>query len=311
LKTAGNLTKLQALRIERDSYRNDQREVIGLNKASDASNPDKESLVGLQKIAALNSNTATRHILDASKEITRRVCEAATYRICDVLKYFPALKEDLIRKIGATSVEDLESMKDLHLRDFAIHLDLDLDDEERAKLENDMTIAIEKGQLSVADKYKVLNIKNFKQAVGYMAILMDKYAKKQQEAKAQEYKIQADENIRASQTSEQAKQQTLQMESQSNAQLQQMISEGEIAKERTRGDENRKTLMVKLNGEMQVAELNANVAMNKFNELEDRKDARSIKEATMNSKMIKQRKEEGAEPIDFENEGIEEFELEA
>jgi len=88
-----------------------------------------------------------------------------------------------------------------------------LDDEERAKLENDMTTAIEKGQLSVADKYKVLNIKNFKQAVGYMAILMDKYAKKQQEAKAQEYKIQADENIRASQTSEQAKQQTLQMES--------------------------------------------------------------------------------------------------
>lgn len=312
LKTAGNLTKLQALRIERDSYRNDQREVIGLNKASDASNPDKESLVGLQKIAALNSNTATRHILDASKEITRRVAECTTYSISDVLKYFPKLKEDLIRKIGATSVEDLESMKDLHLRDFAIYLDMDLDDEERAKLEADMSVAIEKGYLSVADKYKVLNIKNFKQAVGYMSILMDKHAKKQQEAKAQEYKIQADENIRASQTSEQFKQQTVQMETEANTKIQKMISEGEIAKERTRGDENRKTAEVKGQFDIQVAELNANVAMNKFNELEDRKDSRSVKEATMNSKMIKQRKEDGAEPIDFENEnvGMEEFELE-
>jgi hypothetical protein len=311
LKTAGNLTKLQALRIERDSYRNDQREVIGLNKASDASNPDKESLVGLQKIAALNSNTATRHILDASKEITRRVCEAATYRISDVLKYFPTLKEDLIRKIGATSVEDLESMKDLHLRDFAIYLDLDLDDEERAKLENDMTIAIEKGQLSVADKYKVLNVKNFKQAVGYMAILMDKYAKKQQELKAQEYKIQADENIRASQTSEQAKQQTVQMEAQSNAQLQQMISEGEIAKERTRGDENRKTAEVKGQFDIQIAQINGRIAMDKFEEGEERKDKRTKLQATQQSELIDQRANNKS-PKDFEEDEVEmkAFELE-
>lgn len=300
LKTAGNLTKLQALRIERDSYRNDQREVIGLNKASDASNPDKESLVGLQKIAALNSNTATRHILDASKEITRRVCEAATYSISDVLKYFPKLKEDLIRKIGATSVEDLESMKDLHLRDFAIYLDLDLDDEERAELKADMTIAIEKGYLSLPDKYRVLNIKNLKQAQGFMAILMDKYAKKQQELKVQEYKIQADENIRASQTSEQAKQQTVQMEADSKASIQDIISKGEEAKERTRGEEARKTLEVEYSLKTDLQYVINKGQIEKQEEVEEKKTERENLRYTNQSKE-NYKKENGGPPIDFRN----------
>ena len=39
------------------------RTVTGLNEARDASTPDANSLVGIQKLAALNSNTATRHIL--------------------------------------------------------------------------------------------------------------------------------------------------------------------------------------------------------------------------------------------------------
>ena len=47
-------------------YLNMIRDVTGLNQARDASTPDPNSLVGLQKLAALNSNVATRHILDAN-----------------------------------------------------------------------------------------------------------------------------------------------------------------------------------------------------------------------------------------------------
>ena len=313
LNTAGNLQKLQALRTERDSYRNDQREVIGLNKASDASTPDKDSLVGLQKLASLNSNTATRHILDASSQITKRTAEAVTYRIADILKYFPELKKDLIRKIGATSVEDLSSMEDMHLRDFAIHLDLDLDDEERAKLEADMTMAIEKGYLDLADKYRVLNIKNFKQAVGYMSLLMAKFAKKQQKMKQEDATHLAEANAQSAERAEQARQQTAQIEGSIKSQVQEITNKGLIEKEVVKAQQERETLQMKLEGEMAIAQLNGNVAMNKFNELEDRKDERSIAEATRNSEMIKQRKEEGAEPINFEEKEIDNsiFELEA
>jgi len=310
LNTAGNLQKLQALRTERDSYRNDQREVIGLNKASDASTPDKDSLVGLQKLASLNSNTATRHILDASKMITKRTAEAVTYRIADILKYFPELKKDLIRKIGATSVEDLSSMEDLHLRDFSIYLDLDLDEEERAQLDADMTMAIEKGYLALADKYRVLNIKNFKQAVGYMAILMDKYAKKQQKMKQEDADQLADANARSAERAELARQQTEQLIGQIKSQVQEITNQGLIEKEKVKGAEERTTLEVKLKGEMAIAQLNGNVAMNKFNELEDRKDERVKKQATLQSELITQRQRD-QDPKDFEqeDEGLEVFDM--
>lgn len=307
LKTAGNLTKLQALRAERDGYRNDQREVIGLNKASDASTPEKDTLVGLQKLAALNTNIATRHILDASIELTRRMAEAIVYRTADIVQYFPELKQDLELKIGATSVADIDSLKELHLRDMAINLTLELDEEERAKLEADMSMAIEKNYLSLADKYKILSVKNFKQALSYMTILMDKHAKKLQKQEEEKFKYQSEANAQAAQVAEQARQQTTQMLGQIDMQKQQMVNEGLVQKEMVKGEQDRETLLLKIEGDTEIARINGGVSMEKLNELEKRKDEREKLRATQNSKMIKQREING-EPIDFKEE--EDFELE-
>ena len=304
LKTGGNLQKLQALRGERDSYRNDQLEVIGFNKASAASTPDKDSLVGLQKLASLNTNIATRHILDASLQLCKMTAENITYLLADILTYHPELKKDLERRIGKTAVEDLTSMKDFSLRDFAIYLELELDEEEKAKLENDMTLAIDKGYLALNDKYKILNVKNYKQAVAYMSILMDKHSKKIQEQKAQEYKIQADENIRASQTSEQFKQQTIQMQVQADAQKVQMLSEGEVKKEMVRGEEERKTLEFEYKFKTDLQYVINEGQVSKQENAENRKDAREDIRYTNQSKE-NYRKEVGGEPIDFEQDELE------
>jgi len=304
LQTAGNLSKLQALRAERDSYRNDQREVIGLNKASDASTPDKDSLVGLQKAAALNSNVATRHILDASKEITRRVGEAVFYRTADVFTYFPEMREDLERKIGATAVEDLESMKDFHLRDYAIKIDLELDDEEKASLELDMSKAIEKGMLPIQDKYKVLAVKNFKQAVAYMTLLIDKHLAKEEERKLREFKAQSDANAESAERAEAARQQTAQMVGQIDMQTQTLVNEGLIQKEVVKGEQTRLTLEMEIAGDMQIAQINGGVQLQKLEEAEERKDKRTKLQATQQSELIDQRaKNKG--PKDFEEEEIE------
>ena len=195
-------------------------------------------------------------------------------------------------------------MKDSHLRDFAIYLDLELDEEERAKLEADMSMAIEKGYLALQDKYKILNVRNFKQAVAYMSVLMEKHSKKMQEQEAQKFKIQADENIRASQTAEQFKQQTIQMEAQADAQKQQMISETEIAKEQIRGEETRKSLEVEYTYKTDLQYIINEGQVQKQQDAEDRKDQRTKLQATQQSELIDQRAKD-KDPKNFEEDELE------
>ena len=299
LRTGDSLSKLQAITVQKMQYMDMMRDVIGLNKMSDASTPDKDTLVGVQKLASLSTNIATRHILDGACDMTLRMAEAICYRVGDLLKYSD-LKEDFARKIGVTSVKTLESIKNLHLYDFAIFLELELDEEQRAKLENDMSIAIEKGMMQVSDKYKVLRIKNFDLAVQYMTILIDKYQKKMQEQKMQDIQANAQAQMQSAQQAEQFRQQTLQMEVQAKGQLQQMINQGELQKEQVRGDQDRQTLQMKLQGEFQIAQVQGGVQMDKLQFLEDKKDERLDKASTHQSELIAQRQRD-EDPKDFQS----------
>jgi hypothetical protein len=265
---------------------------------SDASTPDKDSLVGLQKMAALNSNTATRHILDASNYLTKNTAQAISYRIADVLKY-SNLKEDLARKIGKTAVLDLESVKNLHLYDFAIYFELALDEEERAKLEIDLTKEIDKGYITTEMKFQILNIKNMRLATQYLGILRKKFAKKQEEQKKREYDYQSEANIRSAQEAEKARQQTIAMELDAKIQVQQMISQGEIAKEQVRGQQDRETLEMKIQGDLQITSMQTGAQIQKQTEAEDRKDKRTQLQATQQSELIAQRQRD-EDPKNFE-----------
>jgi len=303
LRTGDSLGKLNALRVDREGYMNLMRDVIGLNKASDASNPDKDTLVGIQKLASLNSNVATRHILDGAKYITKLLAEGICYRVADLLKYSD-LKEDFARKIGSTAVMDLEAIKDLHLYDFAIYIDLYLDIEEKAKLEADLSVEIQNGTLSFADKYRILSIPNFKYAIAYASVLRQKRIKEMQAQKIQEMQAQAQANAQSAQMAEQARQQTATVVGQIEMQKQQLVNQGLVQKEQVKGNEARQTIEAKFLGDYQIAQLEAGAQVHKVNTQEDRKDERTAKQATMNSEMIKQRKEEKAEPIDFENKEV-------
>ena len=60
------MSKIQGLIQTYQYYLQMIRDVTGLNEARDGSTPASDSLVGLQKLAIANSNTATRHIVQAS-----------------------------------------------------------------------------------------------------------------------------------------------------------------------------------------------------------------------------------------------------
>jgi hypothetical protein len=298
----GGLVKLQALREERNNLIEMMREVIGLNKASDASTPDKDSLVGLQKLAALNSNTATRHILEAANDCTERMAEAIVYRTADLLRYSD-LRDDFARKIGSEAVIQLDIIKDLHNHDFAISLELMPDDEEKLKLEQDLSIEVQNQAITTEDKNRILRIANISHATDYLSILRKKREKLLSQRKKEEFDYQADANQRAGIAVEQEKQKTFSMEAQLKQAVQQMISQGEIEKEKARGEQDRITIETEYNRKNELQMIVNSGQAEKIKETEDRKDERLREQATQNSEMIKQRETNG-QPKDFQAENI-------
>lgn len=302
IQTGDSVNKLVALRNESNGFLTKLTDVVGLNKASDATTPDKDSLVGIQKLAALSSNLATRHILHGAGYIKLKTAEACSYRISDILKYYPSLRDDLVRKIGETAVEDLDYVKDLHLSDFAIYLELEMDDEERAELDKDMSDAVMKGYITLADKYKVRGIKVLELAIQYLTLLIKKREKIIEDQKIREFKAKSDEDIRAAQSAEQFRQQTAQLLAEFEAQKQQMISQGEIAKEKTRGEQDRMTEELKGYNNIQLQYVINSGAVAKVDKMEEKKDERLVKAATQQSRMNVEKKKENPESIDFESE---------
>ena len=139
------------------------RDVTGLNEARDGSDPDPYALVGVQKLAAANSNTATRHILHSSLYITATLAEAISIRIKDVLEFHPQ-KEAFINAIGRFSVGALQELDSLHLHDFGIFLELDPDEDEKQLVEQNIQMALSKDQIHLEDVIDIRQVKNTKLA---------------------------------------------------------------------------------------------------------------------------------------------------
>ena len=195
------------------------RDTTGLNEARDASTPDAKSLVGIQKMAAANSNVATRHILQSGMFLTAEVAESLSLRISDILEYSPT-KDAFIQQIGAHNVATLDEMKELHLYDFGIFIDLMPDEEEKQVLENNIQMAIQQKSLDIDDAIDIRAVKNLK-----MANQLIKYKKKK---KLEREQAMSEQNIKAQGESQQ---QTAQAAAQSQMQANQAKVEAEMKSE--------------------------------------------------------------------------------
>ena len=221
--------KLQSLISTYNYYLQMIRDVTGLNEARDASTPDSRSLVGIQKIAAANSNTATRHILDAGLYITSHLAECLSLRISDVIEFDPT-KEAFIQKIGGHNVGTLEEMGTLHLRDFGIYIEMEPDEEEKQKLENNIQTALSAGLIDLDDAIDIRQIQNLKLANQVLKIRRKKKAERDQQMQQQNIQAQAQANAQAQQVAAQAEIQKKQALMQSDAQLEQIKNDLEIQK---------------------------------------------------------------------------------
>ena len=229
LQTGAGGQKLQTLIQTYNYYLQMIRDVTGLNEARDGSSPDARALVGVQKLAAANSNTATRHILDAGLFLTADVAEGLSLRISDILEYSPS-RDAFIQKIGGFNVATLDELTELHLYDFGIMLELSPDDEEKGMLENNIQTALSAGLIDLEDAIDIREVKNLKLANQLLKLRRKKKLERDQQMQQENIQAQAQANAQAQQVAAQAEVQKDQALFQTKAQLEQMKAQIEQQK---------------------------------------------------------------------------------
>jgi len=293
--------KMQALIGNYNYYLQMIRDVTGLNEARDGSTPDAKALVGVQKMAAANSNTATRHILNAGLFLTAETAECLSLRISDIIEYSPT-KDAFIQQIGVHNVATLEEMSELHLYDFGIFIELMPDEEEKMMLENNIQMSLQQQGINLEDAIDVRQINNVKLANQVLKLRRKKKAEQDQMVQQQNIQAQAQANMEAQQAAAQMEVQKQQALAQSDAQLEQLKAQLESQKMQQEVQAKQQLMALEFQYNMQLKGMEVETAKGKEKEKEDRKDERTRIQASQQSELIEQRK--GNQPAKkFESSG--------
>jgi len=301
LQTGAGGQKLQTLIQTYNYYLQMIRDVTGLNEARDGSSPDSRALVGVQKLAAANSNTATRHILDAGLFLTADTAEGLSLRISDILEYSPS-REAFIQKIGGFNVATLSELTELHLYDFGIMLELSPDDEEKGMLENNIQTALSAGLIDLEDAIDIREVKNLKLANQLLKLRRKKKLERDQQMQQENIQAQAQANAQAQQVAAQAEVQKDQALFQTKAQLEQMKAQIDQQKMQQEVELKKELMALEFQYNMQLKGLETENQKSKEAQKEDRKDERTKIQASQQSELIDQRKNDSP-PKNFESSG--------
>ena len=283
------------------------RDVTGLNEARDGSTPDPNALVGIQKLAAANSNTATRHILQASLYLSLRICENISRRIGDSLNY-PLTHSALENSISVFNVKTLEELQNRTIHDFGIFLELEPDEEEKGLLEQNIQMALQQNQIYLEDAIDIREIRNLKLA---NQVLKQRRTQKQEaDQMAAQRNIEAQANANAEQAeraamAEMQKQQTL---TESTLQLEQGKSQFRMQEMQAKAEIEKQIMAEQFKYDMQLKQMDVDEVKQKEQFIEDRKDKRTQIQASQQSQMINQRQNSGL-PVDFDAGDTEQQEL--
>ena len=277
------------------------RDATGLNEARDGSSPDKNALVGVQKIAAANSNTATRHILQAGLFLTSEVAKALVLRVSDILEYSPTANA-FIQQIGAHNVGTLKELKDLHLYDFGIHIELTPDEEEKQMLENNIQMALQKGIIELEDAIDIREIKSLKLANQFLKLRRKKKMEKDMQNQQANMEKQSQTNQQAAQAKSQAEMQANQAKLQGEIQLEQTRAQMRLQQLEAEMKSKKELMQMEFEFNMQLREMETQASVANEGTKEDRKDQRTKIQATQQSEMIDQRNN-GKSPKNFESAG--------
>ena len=299
LNSNSGAAKTQMLITNMNHYIDMIRSVTGLNEARDGSNPDPNSLVGLQKLAALNSNTATRHILEAGLYIYRSLCEALTYRVADILEYSD-FRDEFANQIGKYNVSILNEIKDLYIYDFGIFIEISPDEEQKAQLEANVQMALAKGDINLEDAIDIREIKNLKLANQLLKMKRIKKQEREEKMAMQSQAITAQQQIKSQELAGQVAMQKIQAETQAKMQLKQAEVAFDIQKMNEEAKMKSQLMAEEFQYNMQLNGIDVSNLTQREQMKEDAKAKRISQQNTEQSKLINQRKN-NLPPMNFES----------
>ena len=301
IQSSSKGAKLQSLIGTYNYYLQMIRDVTGLNEARDGSMPDKNALVGVQKLAAANSNTATRHILQSGLFLTAETAEKLSLRISDILEYSPT-KNAFIQAIGAHNVATLEEIKELHLYDFGIFIELAPDEEEKGMLENNIQMALQQQNIDLEDAIDLREIKSVKLANQLLKIRRKKKLERDRQMQLENIQAQTQSNTQSAQQAAQIELQKNQAVTQSQIQLEQAKSQFETQKLQQEISAKKELMALEFQYNMQLKGIETKGLQDREKSKEDRKDERTKIQASQQSELIDQRNSKKP-PKNFESAG--------
>lgn len=299
LTSNSGASKTQMLLANYNHYLDMIRSVTGLNEARDGSTPDPNSLVGVQKLAALNSNTATRHILDSGLYVYRSLAEALTYRISDILEYAD-FKDEFINQIGKYNVHLLDEIKDLYIYDFGIFVEVSPDEEQKSQLEANIQMALSKGDINLEDAIDIREIRNLKLANQLLKLKRVKKQEREEKMQMQQQAIVAQQQMQSQQLAGQTAMQKIQAEGQMKIQVKQSETEFEMSKLQREAELKLMLMQKEFEFNIELAKAQGGAMTEKEKLKETEKAKRISQQNTEQSKLINQRKN-NLPPINFES----------
>jgi hypothetical protein len=310
LQTSNGMGKISAMIQTYQYYLQMIRDVTGLNEARDGTTPAKDALVGLQKLAAANSNTATRHILQSLMYLTVRVCENISLRVADMLN-FPLTKQSLLSSINTFNTNTLEEIQKLSIHHFGIYLELEPEEEDKAALEQNIQIALQAGNIGLEDAIDLRQIKNSKLANQSLKLRQKKKQERDRAQQLENIQAQAQANAESAEKAALAEVQKQQALAETEIQIEQAKAQFEINKMEQEALIKKQLMAEEFNYDIQLAQVQAQAQQTKEAAIEDRKDNRVKIQGTQQSELISQRQNDLL-PKNFEsdNDSLDGFGLE-
>jgi len=299
LTSNSGASKTQMLIANYNHYLEMIRSVTGLNEARDGSTPSSDSLVGVQKLAALNSNTATRHILDGSLYIYRTLAEALTYRVADILEYAD-FKEDFINKIGKYNVSILGEISQLYIYDFGVFIELSPDEEQKAMLEQNIQMALSKGDINLEDAIDIREIRNLKLANQLLKLKRTSKQEREEKMKMQQQAMISQQQLKSQEMAAQVSMQKVELETQSKIKVKQAEIAFEIEKNKTEAQLKAQLMEQEFSYNLQLRGIDEGALSQRETQREQAKSERISQQNTEQSKLITQRKN-NLPPQNFES----------
>ncbi len=280
-------------------YLNLVRDAIGIAQGADASLPHPDTLVSIQKQAALNSNTATRHILDSVLNITENTASALALRLKDIFKY-SNLKEAYIQAIGKINVDILKSIEKYHLHDFGIHIELKPDTEEKQYLEANINNALSKDLITLDDAIDIRNINNVKLANELLKVRRVKREKEIRQHEEHMAKVNASANAEAAERTAQAKLLEIEATKGQKIEIENSKSMAKMKEIEVEKEAKKELMALEFQYNMQLKGLEVDGKTSTERMKEDEKTKRQDRNNSQASQMIDQRNKDG-KPISFES----------